>query len=49
MKLHGYDKSGKYCLDEIIGDDSKEYRFIIRDCSLFSSLLLHGLMRDFKN
>jgi len=44
FELQRYDKSAKFCVDEIIGEDSKEYRFIIRDGSLFGSLLFLGFI-----
>ena len=44
IELHRCDEVGKYCIDEIIGEDSKEYRFIIRDGSLFGSILLLGFI-----
>lgn len=44
MTLWSISKSGKFCMDEILGKDTKNYKFIIQDGSLFSSVLLLGFI-----
>ncbi len=44
LELERYYESGKYCIHENIGKDSKGYRFIIRDGSLIGSILLLGFI-----
>lgn len=44
MTLWSIYKSGKICMDQIVGNDSENYRFIIKDGSLFGSVLLLGFI-----
>lgn len=44
MTLWGIEKSEKVCISEKIGKDTQDYQFIIKDGSLFGSVLLLGFI-----